>query len=704
MKENRPEQGTGNSDRETGASQYHETAAQQNHEVGAQLNLETAAPKNHETGVPHPSSAWVGTGSTKYLGPLIILLAALLAITPQLIRGNSCGHDFNVHLVSWLDCVNSWKHGILYPHWTPSPNYGAGEPRFVFYPPLTWMLGALLGLIFPWTFAPIAMTFLTLAGTGLASRALALEALDDLPATLAGCIAMFSGFTLFTGYERSAFPEFAGGVWLPLLLLFALRHRRTVQKSGVPPISILRPGSGEGTTTNRVPPVPRTWEPGRDSESPSEPSLTRRASLACRIFDGSAAPLALMLAATWLSNLPLAVIAMYLLAGVALLASAVRRTWAPVLRVAVATPLGLGLSALYWFPAAMERNWVDIRQATQDPGYNFENNWLFVHNSNPTLAPHDAINHQASWIAISMIAVSMIALAICWRRGTLPAPDDSPRWWFPLATIPVIVLFFSFPVSRPLWYLLPEMRFLQYPWRLLEAVEAPMAIFVVAAIWPVARRAGIAVLSACAVWFVASTVFAGSYFFQVCYPEDTVASTLVDYRDGAGFEGMYEYEPPDADISQIATGLPDACLVSDPSVVLGKPNPDDPDANPAWSPPTCDATYTFLGDGATNPEHRQIRAFVAHPGYLVLRLLSYPDWQVRLNGQLFHTDRTIELPLPKRDDGLIAVPVPQGQVALAVDWTTTSDVVFARCISALSILLLAALWFFEPRRKRVRLT
>jgi hypothetical protein len=671
MNENGPEQGTGNSNHEAGAPQNHETGASQH---------ETRASQNHEpsAGVPHPSSAWVGTGSRKYLGPAIIFLAALLAIAPQLIRGISCGHDFNVHLVSWLDCVNAWKHGIPYPHWTPSPNYGAGEPRFVFYPPLTWMLGGLLGLISGWTFAPIAMTFLTLAGTGLATRALALQALDDLAATLAGCVAMFSGFTLFTGYERSAFPEFAGGVWLPLLLLFALRD-----------------------------PNPTG-------------SLSRRAPLASRIFDGSTAPLAVMLACAWLSNLPLAVIATYLLAGVALLAAAVRRTWAPVLRAAVATPLGLGLAALYWFPAAIERNWVDIRQATQDPGYDFENNWLFVHNANPTLALHDAINHQASWIAISMIAIALVALAICWRRGTLPTPHNSHRWWIPLAAIPVVVLFLSFPLSRPLWYLLPEMRFLQYPWRLLEAVEAPMAIFVVAAIWPSSRRAQnvsrgqivhraqnvrparIAVLSACGVWFIASTVFAGTYFFQVCYPEDTVASTLADYRDGAGFEGMYEYEPPDADISQIATGLPDACLVSDPSVALGKPNPDDPDANPAWSPPSCDATYTFLGDGATNPEHRQIRAFVAHPGYLVLRLLSYPAWQVRVNRQILNQDRA-NAP-PKRDDGLIVVPVPQGQVAIAVDWIITRDVIAGRWISALSVLLVAALWFFELRRKGVRLT
>jgi hypothetical protein len=159
----------------------------------------------------------------RFIGPSIILLAAVVAVAPQMVHGNSCGHDFDFHLVSWLDCFNSWRHGIPYPHWTPSANYGAGEPRFVFYPPLTWMMGAALGLVMPWTFVPIALTFLLLAGTGLSTRALARQALDDVAATLAGCVALFSGYALFTAYERSAFAELAGGMWIPLVLLFALR-------------------------------------------------------------------------------------------------------------------------------------------------------------------------------------------------------------------------------------------------------------------------------------------------------------------------------------------------------------------------------------------------------------------------------------------------------------------------------------------------
>jgi hypothetical protein len=589
----------------------------------------------------------------KHWAPALILFAAAVAVVPQLIRGNSCGHDFDVHLVSWLDCVNAWRHGILYPHWAPSPNYGAGEPRFVFYPPLTWMLGAALGTIFPWNLAPIVLTFLTLAGTGLATRALALEAFDDARATLAGCVALFSGFALFTAYERSAFPEFAGGVLLPLLLLFALRDRRPT------------------------------------------------ASLARRTFDGSMPLLALMLAACWFSNLPLAVIATYLLAAVALLAALVKKTWAPVLRAALATPLGLALAAIYWLPAAMERHWVDIGQATEDPGYNFENNWLFARHANPLLALHDAVLRQASWVAVSMIAVAVAALVVCWRRGTLPIQKStgSTRWWIPLAAIPIVALFLMFPISRLVWNLLPEMRFLQYPWRLLEAVEAPMAIFFVAAVWQAGRRAHWVVVAACGAWFLAATIFAGAYFFQVCDDEDAVAPMLGAYHAGAGFEGMYEYEPPGGDDSSIARGLPDACLVSDPSAVLGKADPDNPDSNPVWSAGqnSCQATFTTVGGARANPEHRTIRATIPHSGYLVLRLLSYPAWRVRVNGQLATT-------LHRRDDGLMAVPVPQGPVVLSVDWVITPDMVAGRWLSGMSVLLLVVLCLLQRRRTGSRLT
>jgi len=251
------------------------------------------------------------SSQARFAGPALVLLAAAVATAPQIFRGNSCGHDFDIHLVSWFDCLSSWRHGILYPQWTPSANYGAGEPRFIFYPPLTWMLGAALGLALPWQLVPIALTWMLLAASGLATRALARSVLADAPATLAGCATIFAPYALFTAYERSAFGEMAA-FWIPLLLLLILRDRN-------PSGSLLRQ--------------------------------------AC---DGSAAPLALVVAGAWLSNAPLGVMASYLLAAVALTVALLRKSWAPAVRAFLAAALGLGLTAFYLIPAAWEQRWVDI--------------------------------------------------------------------------------------------------------------------------------------------------------------------------------------------------------------------------------------------------------------------------------------------------------------------------------------------------------
>jgi hypothetical protein len=52
----------------------------------------------------------------------------------------------------------------------------------------------------------------------------------------------------------------------------------------------------------------------------------------------------------------------------------------------------------------------------------------------------------------------------------------------------------------------------------------------------------------------------------------------------------------------------------------------------------------------------------------------------------------------------MAIPVPQGNVNLTVDWTITPDVIAGRWISALAVLLLTALFLLERRINRPRLS
>src|SRR3954469_6819407 len=106
--------------------------------------------------------------------PLALMAAvALCVVLPFLKLGIPSGHDFEFHVNSWIEVVDHWKEGVIYPHWAALAHYGYGEARFIFYPPISWTLGAFLGLILPWKVVPTAYIFLVLTFSGCSMFVLA---------------------------------------------------------------------------------------------------------------------------------------------------------------------------------------------------------------------------------------------------------------------------------------------------------------------------------------------------------------------------------------------------------------------------------------------------------------------------------------------------------------------------------------------------
>jgi hypothetical protein len=116
---------------------------------------------------------------------------------------------------------------------------------------------------------------------------------------------------------------------------------------------------------------------------------------------------------------------------------------------------------------------------------------------------------------------------------------------------------------------------------------------------------------------------------------------------------------------------------------------------PSWRPDQGSCTITATAQ-LRKPNHIRIDMVAPRSGYLILRLLSFPAWRISVNGQIVQ-------PADPRDDGLIVVPVPQGNVNLAVDWTTTPDVVAGRWVTAFGLLLAVGLGLLERARPRLRL-
>jgi len=291
-------------------------------------------------------------GRPNYLPALLIGCTSLLATGTLMLRGNSCGHDFDFHLLSWMEVARAWHSGIGYPHWVQDANFGAGEPRLMFYPPGSWLLGGLLGTITGWHAAPVLFVLLALLGAGASMYLLAREWAPPISATFAACLYIANPYAMFVVYERSALGELLAGAWFPLMVLFALRTRSSV------------------------------------------------------------APLGLSVAGLWLTNSPAAVMGSYLLAVLASSMWIVEgRPW-PALRALGGVALGLGLAAFYIVPAAFEQRWVQIERAII-PGMRVEDSFLFAHTRN---AFHDQVLWTASWIFVAEVAVASIAAYLAWRE------------------------------------------------------------------------------------------------------------------------------------------------------------------------------------------------------------------------------------------------------------------------------------------------
>ncbi len=284
-----------------------------------------------------------------WLPLLVISATAFAAEIPFFFFGTPSGHDVEFHLYSWLEVLSQWKQGIVYPRWAAMAHFGYGEPRFVFYPPASWALGAALSALFPWTFAVDIYIWMVLVAAGVSMFALLRQWLPRRDAIFAAAFYAVNPYHLVIIYWRSAFAELLASCVLPLLLLF-----------------LLKAASG-----------------------------SRRAIV----------PLALLLAGAWLINAPAAVMIHYSFALLIVVLAWQRRSPRLLLVGAAAVALGACLAAFYLMPAIYEQRWVNIAEAVST-GYRPQDNFIFIHTAD---AEHDTFNHLISWLALAEIGVLLLA-------------------------------------------------------------------------------------------------------------------------------------------------------------------------------------------------------------------------------------------------------------------------------------------------------
>lgn len=523
---------------------------------------------NHE--VHHHDRSWRAL--------IWVAAAATLVVTPQFFLGNASGHDIQFHLASWMDVAQQWRQGILYPRWAEWANFGFGEPRFIFYPPLSWILGAVLGLVLPWRMVPGAFVWIALVIAGDSMHRLARAWLRPQDAIAAALFYAINPYHLVVVYYRSDYAELLASALFPLLILQTL-------------------------------------------------SLAREGWLRVPAF-------AISFAAIWLANAPAAVIASYSVAILVAAEIVLSRSFKPALIAAMSGAAGFALAAFYVLPAIYEQRWVEISQALTTELQPW-NNFLFTHAPDPEFV---LFNMKVSAVALLVIGAFGIAAVLAARRRA-----SAPGVFWTLAALGMVSISLMFPWCAWMWRHVPELAFVQFPWRWLVPLDVSAVFFFCAAIAP-SRHRWIA-------WSVAAIVLMAlaSWMMTNNWWDDQDAPTLAEsIASGKGYEGTDEYQPLGCDRTNLPESAPHASLI-------------DSQTNTALP-----SVGVRLHVDAWGAEYKIIEVATPKPATLVLQLIAYPAWRATVNGATAIID-----PMP--DTAVVSLPLQPGDSHVELRFTHTQD-------------------------------
>jgi len=582
---------------------------------------------------------------------ILLLLFSLFAIAPLFQPGYFWGaHDARHSVYFLFEFDRSIEDGIWYPRWSPDFAFGYGYPFFNIYGPLAFYLGEafhLLGLDF--VSAVKAVFAISLLFSGVTIFLFVRRFMGSRAGLLAGLVYIYIPYHIVDVYVRASLAESLALAFLPLnLWLFyetvAAPRLAALLGAGLSYAGLMLAHNGLALLFSPLLAIYLIFLVLNRALAGSNNGCKR--------------------GVPWPGGL------LHLVRGLA------RSSLSPILSLL----LGLGLSAIFWLPMALEFKYVRLDQ-WMGGYYGYRDHFVYLFQlfspfwgyglSEP--GPEDGLPFQLGVIPVVFGLLSLAALRRV-ERGELR------RLLIFFQATTVVIIFLMLPLSMPLWEVLRLVTFAQFPWRLLTL--AIVALSFLAGSILVGIDSSSEELSPLAVVAIAALVILGSYPY--------LAPQIVEPAEGpVSLQGLMEFQRSAGEMTGSTAWVHEIPIWSPLAQYMVSEN----------KPVTTKVDYPSLPRGkegiivgskeyGTTFEKVIFRA--RKEGRITFNTFYYPGWHAYLleskEGPIVR-----ELPIiPHGTLGKITVTVPEGDHYLLLRFEDTPVRVVGKYLTALTALVMLA--------------
>jgi hypothetical protein len=591
---------------------------------------------------------------------LLVVALSIFAIAPLFQPGFFWGaHDARHSVYFLYEFDRSIQEGILYPRWSPDITFGYGYPLFNIYGPLAFYLGEafhLLGLDLLWAIKMVFATSFVLSG--LTMYLFVRRLMGGWAGLIAGLVYVYVPYHIGDIYVRGAFAESVALVFFPLILWTfyeTVENPRPVAVAGgalsyaglvFSHNGLLLLFSAFLGVYLAFLVVSRAWQ---DVQGAGASTRQRCACLARAMAKRASAPLASLL-------------------------------------------LGLGLSALFWLPMAVEFKYVRLDQwlggyydYRDDFVYFFQFFSPFWGHGLSEPGPHDELSFQIG--AVPFI-LSVFSLAVVARmRGR-----DQKRMTLFFQVSLVAILFLMLSASTAFWEFLPLVIVAQFPWRLL-ALVMPCVAFLSGSIVAKERDRGGDRRPTLAVCGLIILVIFASYAY--------LSPQIIEPAEGpVSLAGMMRFMQSSNQMTgSVAWTLDIPTWSSFAENVMTEGEAPDLKVDLAELPKPRRRLAVDLQGSTTISQELWVHA--EEEGRIVFDIFYYPGWQAYMLDGLHGKIQTRLEVIPHGSIGTVSVAVPKGEYYLLLRFEDTPVRVVGQLVSVASLLTTLAIlgWGLYGRAK-----